>query len=597
MDKKNIVKEIFERPKEATGKISTIFTHFRPSSRPLLHRKPSSSSAKALPAAIDIGTSIIKLFQLAEESGKLEIINIDREAYSGDKKDALEKIVKRNDVGPKVLTAIAAKDVQIYNLSFPQMSEAELKEAAKWKLSQLRPFGLAPEEVTYDIIKWSDAAGFKSTQQKILLACVPKSLAQATVDLFGAVGLELLDIQVGPISLVSLAKFLKPPQAKSEITVWLDLGAHESTLIITKGEVLYFCRSLSLTSQSLTKNIIRHFRISETEAESLKKEYGLSSWSADKKPAVFSQEGESSPKPKDKSLRVYYSLISMLENLVVDIEHSFKYFSYQVTQSQIVKFDRVILCGGAAELKNLDNFLRAKLGVPVEKINPLSLFEFSAAVENKKQVFLPAAAQFTISAAMAISSKTDRSKQLSLIPKQVKKGKEYLKERLKEKPIQAALLVGSLAVSLMIFQIARTVFYSWEMNSLGRQVRSAQSQLSSFQIRQLKLAKIEGEFLEKKAELESRLALLEAGSRDSQSFSNALVKMADLLPQAIWIKRLLYKENKLNIIGSSSKISTVMELLETLKASEEFSSASFNYTQKAPDKDVYDFEIVTEIKQ
>ncbi len=597
-EKKNIVREIFERPKEATGKISAIFTHFRSPTKAVLFPKANQPpSAKALPAAIDIGTSTIKLFQLGQDlKGGLEIINLDRQNSSADKKEALKRIVERNQIGSRVLAAISAKDLQIYNLSFPRMPEAELNQALKWKLTQLRPFGLNLEELVYDSLSWGDSAGLKSSQQKILLACVPKSLISNTVALFAEAGLEVIDVLAGPLSLANLDKFAKSDQVKNEITIWLDLGNKESTLVITKSGILLFSRNLSLTSQSLTKHLAQHFRLNSAQAEELKNQYGLSSWSADKKMSVFSQGEKPSAKPKDKAELAYYGLISSLENLVVDIEHSFKYFSYQVSQSQITRFDRLILCGGASELKNLDKFLSAKLKTRVEKCNPFSWFNFSSGLESKKRIFLSSPGEFAVAAAMAVSPKIEKTKLLNLTPKQRKRGLTYLKEHLKEKPVRVAAVVLSLAIFLIVLQMVRVGFYAWRMNSLVRGVKVAQSRLGSLQSNQLKLAKKEARLLEQKAKLEGRLNFLNQGTRRPRDFSGALAKVASLLPEEIWVNRLTYLEKKLNITGSTPKMNLVIELLETLKASEKFSSASFSYTQKEPDREVYNFEIVAEIK-
>jgi len=57
-----------------------------------------------------------------------------------------------------------------------------------------------------------------------------------------------------------------------------------------------------------------------------------------------------------------------------DIEHTFKSFSYQVTQSQITRFEKVILSGGGSYLKGLLPFLRNRLNADVQMIDSLANF-------------------------------------------------------------------------------------------------------------------------------------------------------------------------------------------------------------------------------
>ena len=574
--KKDLVKEIFERSKEATGKVSTLFTHVKQTPKPSAARKiriPSFSS-KALPAAIDIGTSAVKLLQLAEGAkGRLEVSCRDKEPYSAGIKEALKKILSRNKISSDVVSSISARDVQIYNLTFPQMSEAELGDAIRWKITQLRPFGLNTEEIIYSHIKWQRLNGPNATQQRILLVCAPRKVVQERISLLSGEGLRPVAIEVGPVSLVNLAD-------KDEVTIWLDIGANESTLVIARGDALYFCRPLALTSQHMTSQISHHCGVAEKEAEELKKEYGLEFWSPDKKISVFLEEGQAGREPQDEASLVYHGLISSLENLVVDIEHSFKYFSYQVTQSQITKFDRVALSGGGSALKNLDRFLSVRLGVPVERIGAFSL-----------------PAEFGVCAGLAAGQKKDEAKRINLVPKEAKKGAEFLKEHLKEKPVRLAAVVVGLALLLILMQIGRAAFYGWKTKVFTDKVRTAQVQLSRLQSSQLKLAEEEGRLLEKKAKLSGRLALLEASERKPEEFSEALAEVAALLPDEIWATRLTYSESKLNITGSTRDMNLIMQLIESLKSSENFNEAAFSYSQKDPASEVYNFEVIAEVKK
>jgi len=400
------------------------------------------------------------------------------------------------------------------------------------------------------------------------------------VSLFREIGLRPIAIEVAPISLVSLDEFRKTAPAQDEIVMWLDIGAEESALVIARGGTLYFCRTLAFTSQHMRRQIIQHAGVSEKEAEELKKEYGLMFWSPDKKASVFLEEGQAPRSPEDKPSIVYHSIISSLENLVVDIEHSFKYFSYQVTQSQISKFDRVILSGGGSNLKNLERFLSVRLGVPVEKISPFSL-----------------PAEFGACAALVAGQRIDEARRINLIPKETKKGVEFVAEHLKEKPVRVAALIVGLALLLIVMQIARTGFYCWKMGAFTKKVRGAQVQLSRLQSNQLKLAEEEGALLEKKAKLAGRLNLLDASVRKPEEFSKALVEIAGLLPEEIWATRLTYSDKKLNITGSTSDMNLIMQLIEALKSSENFSEATFSYSQKDPKSEVYNFEVITEVQQ
>jgi len=603
---KDFVKQIFERPKAPADKMSTLFTHLKPPpkvSTPKKVKKPSS--LKGLPAAIDIGTSSIKILQLGEASkGDFEVICIDKESFPFDKtlpsnvlqKEALRRIVARNKIGPDVIASIPLKYAQIYNLTFPKMSEDELSDAIHWKIAQLRPFGLDAESVAHDFIIWDGLDGGAAGNQQVILVCASKNIVQDAVSLLGEADLKPVAIEVAPISLAGLDTFRRQASTKDEIVMWLDIGAEESALVIARGDTLYFCRNLAFTSQYMTKQIAQHCRISAQEAESAKQEHGLSFWSPDKKVSVFLEPGQSPQRSTDKSSMVYYSLISSLENLVVDIQHSFKYFSYQVTKSQITRFDRVILSGGGANLKNLERFLSVRLGIPAEKSDIFSFFRPSEQIEKQRANLLASPAEFTVCAGLSAGQRINSSKRIDLAGKEKKKAARSFVAQLREKPAKVAVLVSTLAVLLICLQIGRATFYGWTAGNISGNVKGTQSQLSKLQSQRLKLAEEEAQLLGKKAMLEGKINVLNRSRRRPEDLSRVLAQIASLLPKDVWITNLSYLERKINITGSTSEINLIMQLIETIKSSDRFSDATFNYTQKDPRSEVYNFEIIAEVK-
>ncbi len=610
---KDIVKEIFGKSSSRPKKTSTLFTHFRRPTKPLPKAK-TSLFMKKLPAAIDIGTASIKILQLAQKQpkGELEIVCLDKQGYSTggktpeiiDQREALKTLIERNEIGPEVFAGVSASQVQIYNLIFPQMGEAELNEAIRLKITQLRPFGLSLDAITYGFIKGDNLVRTKSTQQNILLVCASRELIHNRIILLQDLGLKPVSIEVAPMTLANLDKFRpqssgqKQLQAKGEVALWINLGAQESTLTVTQAGLLCFCRGLALNSNQMTKQIIQHTRISEEEAESVKREYGFSYWSPDKKIAVFAEPEKSFQGAEDKSAEVYRSLVSSLENFVVDVAHSFKYFSYQVTQSRVTNFDLLLLSGGGAKLKNLDAFLKVRLGVPTEKVNPFSFFKVSEAISKEKADLLSNDLEFTVSLALALGSRIDPSKRINLISQEKKKGLALIKERLQDRLVMAAVILLATALGFMVYQTGKVAKAKWKMESASGEIQLTQTQLNRLQSQQLKLAEEEAALLEENSKLEERLAFLAGAIRQPKSFAKLFAEVANLLPEEIWVTRLVYLEDKITITGSTSNIQVVMELIETLKESESFIDVTFTYTQRDVGKvsDVYGFEVIAKMK-
>ncbi|UCD14990.1 MAG: pilus assembly protein PilM [Candidatus Omnitrophota bacterium] len=565
--------------------------------------------SKLLPPAIDIGTSSIKLIQLAvDREDNLGIARIDQESYAAlprydsvvNLRKTLQKLISRNKVRGECAFTIFTKEALFFNVVFPPMSDFELDAAVKFKISQLKPFGASADQVFYKFIRLDEAGTVlgRLSQCKVLIICVLQETIKKWVSLFEDMGLRPINIEVPPLSLVNLNKFSEraglETVKKQEVILWLDIGAEESFLIIEKGGKLSFARSLALTSKKMTETVARHCNVELSQARELTHKYGLIFWSPDKKiPPFFEAEGGGVPETEDKSRRVYYGLISLLENLVVDIEHSFKYFSYEVTQSQIIKFDRLILSGGGSNLKNLVQFLTAKLGVPVQQYNPFKIFSISNAIESQKTRFINMPVNFVVCAGLAAAQRIDESQRVNLLFRERSEFVSFCVRALKKKTVQVGIGAVLVAVVFLGIQIGKAAVYKSRMRALMGKVKETKSRLGLLQGMQLELSKEEAELTGEKDLLEARLRLLKEGVRKPDKFSDALQEIARLLPEEIWITELKYEDNKLILTGSTINTNLISGLIEKIRGSPLFISADFSYTQREPAAEIYKFEIIT----
>ncbi|MCK5306937.1 MAG: pilus assembly protein PilM [Candidatus Omnitrophica bacterium] len=606
---KNIVKEIFGRPHTAKGKVSALFTNFKRPPKTILSLKAKKSqSLTALPPAIDINSQSIKFLQLAENpKGELEIVAIDEEKYSialevnhlTYQKDALQKIVKRNNITQDCVIGLSVNDIRIYNVTFPSMPESELNTALQYKLAQIRPFDLNMEEINFKFLKLDtdEQKTAVSPGIRLLCACAPYKIIAQKSQLFNAVGLKLFSLEISQLSLINLSRFFRRPAETEEVALWLDLGVDESSLIIEKNGKALFLRQLNFNFEHLANTVSKSLNISIENAKEALKQHGLIYWSVDKKPSPF-LENKSSEKTQSESAKIYYAIVSHLENLVVDIEHSFKYFSYQVSQSQVIKFDRLILSGKGATLKNLNSFLGLKLGVPVEVVNPFDLFGISETLTQKNKALIQHDSNFTVCAALAVSSKTDKSQCLNFISAESKKSSKIFREIFRKKrAVAVTVAISCLFMILVGFQVAKLALSKSKMNFLRMETEKAKITLNDRNLEQLDLAKIESEILDKKILLKEELKFLEDGARRPEEISNILFITSLLLPEDVWVTKLKYEEGKLNIIGSTQDINVVMQLVDALKAKDEFSGASFISSEKESKSEIYTFEVVAEIRR
>ncbi|OGX45240.1 MAG: hypothetical protein A3G38_00790 [Omnitrophica WOR_2 bacterium RIFCSPLOWO2_12_FULL_51_8] len=367
----NIVREIFKSRGSPRKRISSIFSQMR------LHWPlgPQGAAAKGLetyPAGIEIGSASVKVAQLARSGGSFEIVKCGYLSCAGaapgagakSMRDCLEELVKQNKISGEVVTSLPINKIQALTFVLPNMPENEIESALVWKLRQNPPAGTTFEGICFDYLVVSGYQADMNKELQILVFAASKEMVMEQVELFRGLSLELIAVEPKPYAALN-ALFWLGSIHPEETALVLQLGAAQSAITIMHTAAPKLMRPLAVCGNSFSEAISNYHRMDFQQAEQLKIREGLS---------------------KGASSACLAALSSQLESLVVDIEHTFKYFSHQLMKSQINSFDHVILCGGSALLKGLDKFLSERLEAPVEVFNPFSTFNLYARQELSQQV-------------------------------------------------------------------------------------------------------------------------------------------------------------------------------------------------------------------
>lgn len=601
----NIVEKVFARGDKGK-KISSLFNPAGISGRSFIFKgTKSGSSISRLSAAFDFGTSSVKLLQLLHmPNGDFEISAIDEQPYAfsqpldavARQRKAVEELLARNKVGSTCILGIPASEVQTYNFLFPVLTEKELEDAIYWKLRPLRPFDLELDKIRFGYIKWEERSIGPGSplQQRVTVICARLETLQAKIDIFKKLGIRVQAVEVSPLSLVHHRRF-RGAAAQPETILWIDLGADETTVVVDRDGIICYVKKLSITSRKLTQQLSQYCRVDEARAEELKRGHGLGFWSMDKKSTTILNTGRIENKEDEPSV-VFYGLISALENLVIDIEHSFKNFAYQISQSQITKFDRVILAGGGAQLTNLELFLRVRLGVPIEKLDVFQNLKMPERLKILKKEESERSLAFAAAGGLSFASMLPKSKRLDLTPPPPKKNIEIFLERAMREPKVAAIAGLILLVALVLPQWAALSYYKQKASGAEKNLRISRTELTQMQSSQLDFAEQETKLAEKKTLLETKLAQLGQSKNNAKPFSEVLASLGNLIHEDIWISKLTYAEKKLSITGLTLENELISGFIDSLKKAEGFKDVTFNYTQKEPNSSVYRFEVVMSVR-
>jgi type IV pilus assembly protein PilM len=138
----------------------------------------------------------------------------------------------------------------------------------------------------------------------------------------------------------------------AETVMVLDMGRGKAGISIVQGGVLMFTSTLTMGGDDFTHAIQKELSLSFEEAEEIKCDKGL-------------LRGASNE-------RVYAALLPPLSTVREEIERHYVYWQWHggiasETEEPSGTIDRILLCGGDANLIGLPEYLEGVLGIPVER--------------------------------------------------------------------------------------------------------------------------------------------------------------------------------------------------------------------------------------
>lgn len=374
--KPDIVSSIFSR--QVKRRLSSLFIH--KGTKTTLGeavRQPVSGASiikKRFPFGLDIGTNSIKVLQFAsDQAGETKLMNLAIEELP---KEAQGNLEARKRILPGILKKLVTEkglkgdcfaiashlSFKVNLVRLPQMPASEIDKALRWEIRQTAQADLNEISLDYLVLE-AQKTKFLGNQIGILAVTAPKKEIFEYLALLESVNLNPLAIDIEPLADLAVLDYTRKA-APDGVILFLDFGAGKTSLSIICDNELVSMRPLNVTGNSLTKAVSDYCNISWDEAEMMKKTFGLAASSAE----------QTTIEPIDKAIQARNVILPLLENMVQDIEHAFKYFSYQVTQSMITRFDRIILSGGSSLLKGFTPFLRNRLNVEIEILDCLTTF-------------------------------------------------------------------------------------------------------------------------------------------------------------------------------------------------------------------------------
>ncbi len=309
--------------------------------------------------ALDIGASTVKLAEFrALKSGGIQLINFGVGSLDIDQQtdaDRLPHIIatirdllreKNIKPGPVVLS-VAGQSVFSRFVKLPPVDKDKVYQIILYEAQQNVPFPI--EEVVWDY----QLIGRGEGELDVMLAAIKAEIIVGLTDAVEQAGLSADLVDVGPVALYNAVRYNYSDTATC--TLVIDIGARSTDLIfMEQGRV--FIRSVPVAGNAITQQIMREFELSFQDAEEMKRAHSF---------VAFGGAYEA-PKSEvaDKVSKIVRGVMTKMH---AEINRSINFYR---SQQHGMQPSLILLTGGCSVIPYTDNFLKEKLKVDVDYLNP-----------------------------------------------------------------------------------------------------------------------------------------------------------------------------------------------------------------------------------
>lgn len=315
---------------------------------------------------VDINDLSLRLVKLEKKRGRVNLVSFNqmkirpgvvKEGVIQDK-EALTKIIKfaaETAHGKKLNTkyvVVSLPEEKSFSqvIRMPEMTEEELKLAVPFEAENYIPLPIDEVYLDFQVIKLNEN---DSNHIHLLINVMPKSIIDSYVECFKKAGLIPCILEIESQAIVRT--LLKKEESFLPV-IFIDFGETKTSFIIFSGNSIRFTSTIPISSKQLTDKIAEDLKISQEKAEELKRKYGLT-------------------KNTDKKYDIKGAIEPILDELVLQIKKYIGFYQGHVSHNYFStngKIQKIVLCGGGANLKLFPEFLSRELKIGVEIGDPLA---------------------------------------------------------------------------------------------------------------------------------------------------------------------------------------------------------------------------------
>lgn len=459
--------------------------------------------------ALDIGASSVKLAEfISLKHGGIELINFGVSNLGVDHQNetdripqitaSIREIMQERNIRPgPVLISVSGQSVFSRFVKLPPVDKDKVHQIILYEAQQNVPFPI--DEVVWDY----QLIGRGEGELDVMLAAIKADIIVKLTDAVQDAGLQTDLVDVAPMALYNAVRYNYAEQPGC--TLVIDIGARSTDLVfMEQGRV--FIRSVPVAGNAITQQIMREFELSFDDAEEMKRAHGFVAFGG-------AYEAASS-EVADKVSKIVRSVMTRMH---AEIDRSIKFYR---TQQNGQNPSLILLTGGCSVIPYSDAFLKDKLKVDVDYLNPFINVPVSPSIsadEIGKNAHM--LAQLV---GVALRKVLSCPIEINLLPPKVVSDKTFKKKQ----PILVAAAFG-LALVILLW----AVFFLRLTAMTGNQLSKVKSRVQQLEAIESPLRTAEGEI----QAVEGKIAQLDAVMKSRSQWIDVVDQIQQSMPKGLWV--------------------------------------------------------------
>lgn len=309
---------------------------------------------------IDIGSSSVKLVQLKDNKGSLQLLNIGifplpPEAIVDNTlmdSSAIASVIKNlvSTLGIKikdVACSISGNSVIIRKIVLPAMPQEELEEQISWEAEQYIPFDINDVNMDFQILSPDSN---DPSKMNVLLVASKKDIINDYVSVFNEAGMHLSVVDVDAFA-VQNAFEVNHDYSSEDIIALINIGASIMNINVIKDGITLFTRDVQMGGNLYTEEIQKQIGLGSEEAETSKK--------------LVHETANG---------QLINVIAKVNDTIAQEIRRSLDFYNSTASDNRI---SGVFICGGCSKVYKLIDTVSEKIGLKVEALNPFAKLKYN----------------------------------------------------------------------------------------------------------------------------------------------------------------------------------------------------------------------------